>query len=479
VSYTKAWVAAATASSVLLAGAPSAAHVEAGSSAVLRGDSTFWKPAPAASVSRYEVAGAQVGHFAYVLGGIPKGKDQPVGTLERYDLDTGHTALMRPLPVGVDHTGLVTYQGDLIAVGGNPTEGAITGPTSAIADVYRYDTKANTWSKLTALPDGPRGGEAVGVVGDRLLVAGGARPRPGETSSDTVGTLEIFDLKSNRWSKGPDMPTPRTHVGGAVVKGFFYTVGGSTIAGFGGENLPTVERYDPQGNRWQKMPNMPRLHWAFGITRVAGRIAVIGGVGSGGLIPGLGGLAPQVDLFDPGRRTWSTLPGMRTPRHHFGAVAVGDRVYAIEGTTTLTTPTTTTAVERLDIPHPSLSQTLVDFKATIRGARVGESGKQSTLAGEMRSRVLGSGAIVNTATTGTDTTNGTWSILTPDGELFAKVLEISHAGSAGVTLDGIGTITGGTARYKGASGWFDVEEKLSSDFKTAAVAVDGTVIRRR
>ena len=33
------------------------------------------------------------------------------------------------------------------------------------------------------------------------------------------------------------MPTPRTHLGGVAVNGYLYVIGGSTIAGFGGQNL--------------------------------------------------------------------------------------------------------------------------------------------------------------------------------------------------------------------------------------------------
>ena len=473
-------LAAAAASLLLLAGAPAATgHVVAGPAAVLSGGSAFWKPARSAKVSRYEVSAVRIGRFAYILGGIPQGAAQPVGALERYDLNTGRSVLLRSLPVGIDHVGLATYKGDLIAVGGNPTEGATTGPTSAIADVYRYDTAKNSWSKLTALPDGTRGGAAVGVIGDRLFVVGGARPRPGETSSDTLATLEVYDFKRRTWKQGPAMPTPRTHVGGIALNGYLYAIGGSTIAGFGGQNLTTVERFNARTNRWERMPSMPRTHWAFGLVQVAGRIAVIGGVGSGGLIPGLGGLAPQVDLFDPSHRRWSTLPGMRTPRHHLAAVAVGNRIYTFDGTTTLTVATPSRIVERLDLPHPTRARLLVNFKAKIKGARVAENGSKATLAGQLTSATLGNGASISVATTGAETTTGKWTILTEDGALFANVLEISHFGPSGLTLDGIATITGGTARYKGASGWFNVEEKLASDFKSAAVDLDGTVIRRR
>ena len=39
----------------------------------------------------------------------------------------------------------------------------------------------------------------------------------------------------------------------------------------------------------------------------------------------------EVELFDPRTRRWRALPDMRTPRHGLGGVALGNRVFAIEG----------------------------------------------------------------------------------------------------------------------------------------------------
>jgi hypothetical protein len=58
-----------------------------------------------------------------------------------------------------------------------------------------------------------------------------------------------------------------------------------------------------------------------------GRIVVFGGEN---LTPGGTTIRP-VELFDPRTRRWRSLAGMRTPRHGLGGVALGNRVYAIEG----------------------------------------------------------------------------------------------------------------------------------------------------
>jgi hypothetical protein len=408
------------------------------------------------------------------------------------------------MPVGLDHVGVVAYRRDLIAVGGNPTEGTVNGPTSATAAIYRYDTQQDRWSKLTSLPDGPRGGAGVAVIGDKLYVAGGARTKAGVGTSTTIPSLEIFDLKSGGWSHGPNLPTPRTHVSGIAVGGYFYVLGGSNVVGFRGKNLPTVERYNPRSGKWEKLPDMPRVHWAFAAVEVDGKIVVIGGVAKGGLVPGLGGLAPQVDMLDPARRHWSTLPGMRTPRHHLAAVSLRNRIYAFDGSTALLPATPTNVVEALDMPHPTSTYPQVEFEGRIYGSQVKKSGDQTTTAGQLNSSVLGNGAVVNAATATKKTTDGRWTILTAHGALFAHVLETTHgipsgAGTAGrpagipsgvklgagkhgaptVTLDGTGTITGGTERYAGASGWLDVNEVLSKDFRSATITLAGTIFYRR
>jgi Kelch motif len=77
-----------------------------------------------------------------------------------------------------------------------------------------------------------------------------------------------------------------------------------------------------------------------------GRIVVFGGER---LEPG-GTTISEVEMFDPRRRRWTSLPDLRTPRHGLGGVALGRRVYAIQGG-----PTPgfdfSNAIEYLDVPR--------------------------------------------------------------------------------------------------------------------------------
>ena len=77
----------------------------------------------------------------------------------------------------------------------------------------------------------------------------------------------------------PDMPTPRTFLGGIVVNGSIFVIGG-TMDGQPKPVKPTglVERYDPNTQEWEPMPNLqiPRTSLAVGVRN--GKIYVIGGV---------------------------------------------------------------------------------------------------------------------------------------------------------------------------------------------------------
>ena len=56
----------------------------------------------------------------------------------------------------------------------------------------------------------------------RLFVAGGF-------NNKELNSVEIFDLKTERWIKAPEMPTARTKSGGAVIGDYFAVVGNANL----------------------------------------------------------------------------------------------------------------------------------------------------------------------------------------------------------------------------------------------------------
>jgi N-acetylneuraminic acid mutarotase len=280
--------------------------------ALLAGAALSWGALPPAPLERSEVAAARIGQFIYVVGGFEATRTSPA--VERYDIERRRWKRVRPLPLAVNHPTAVAYGGDLYVHGGYAANLGLTQPTGAL---QRYDPASGRWRRLRSSPT-PRAAHAVAVIGHRLYAAGGAN----ETGS--LQSMEIYDFEKRRWSRGPSFPGPaRNHTTGVASGGLFYV-----LAGRDSGNLAAAERYDPGRRRWERLPPLRTPRGGIASARLSdGRIVVFGGER---LEPG-GTTIAEVELFDPRRRRWSSLPDMRTPRHGLGGAALGRRVFAIEG----------------------------------------------------------------------------------------------------------------------------------------------------
>jgi len=304
-------VLAALVALVAASGAVFAAVQEAGDSRTDR-----WTPLAPAPLGRTEVAAARVGRFIYVAGGFESTSGQTTAAVERYDIRHDRWRRVCPMPLAVNHATAVVYRGRLYVHGGYRGTRDVSQPTHVL---IRYDPATDRWRQLRAAPTA-RAAHAAAVIGHRLYVAGGAN------DSGSLRTLEVYDFRTGRWSGGPSFPGPaRNHTTGVASGGRFYV-----LAGRDSVNLAAAERYDPRRRAWQALPDLRTPRGGIASGRLPdGRIVVFGGeqLGAGGAT-----IAP-VELFDPRRRRWESLPDMRTPRHGLGGVALGKRVYAIEGGT--------------------------------------------------------------------------------------------------------------------------------------------------
>ncbi len=232
--------------------------------------------------------------------------------LTRFDPDTGTFTALTPLPEELNHIGVVAYDHDLYILGGYGEERDGNTRTG----FYRYDPGAGRWTRLPDMPE-PRAAMAAGVVGDQLIVAGGARDT--KPKSDAFA----FDFETRRWTRLPDMPSRREHVGSAVVGDKLYVLGGRAP---GALAVDTAESYDVSERRWTRLPPMLTGSGGLGVVVVGGEvIAVGGGDDAAGTVTG------AVQEWDPQAERWSYLPAMRTPRHGHATAAVDERIWVFGG----------------------------------------------------------------------------------------------------------------------------------------------------
>ena len=123
-----------------------------------------------------------------------------------------------------DHTNAVAFNGELWVIGGR-------GSGREAHEVEIFDPLSETWR------DGPplnqaRAGFAAGVIGDRIIVAGGELIFSGASANNTLDSVEIYDPAQGVWQIAPSLLYRMHGFNGAVdARGRFITIGGSSVAG--------------------------------------------------------------------------------------------------------------------------------------------------------------------------------------------------------------------------------------------------------
>lgn len=275
-----------------------------------------WGTLAPSPLQRSEVGAARIGSSIYVVGGFLAATGKTTNRLARYDIDTDEWELRAPMPIAVNHPGVTSLDGRLYVLGGFNTTNGLRNPVDRL---YRYTPSTDRWDRL---PDAPTERAAHGLAAHhgKLFAVGGRNDR-----TDTMRSLQIFNVSAGRWHGGPPMGVGRNHLAVAFSDGKLYAFGGRPGPVNGG--LRVVERYNPERERWRRMPSLAVARSGIAAATLAdGRIVVFGGEELGG-----GSTIGEVELFTPRTRRWSALPDMCTPRHGLGGVARGQRVYALEG----------------------------------------------------------------------------------------------------------------------------------------------------
>jgi N-acetylneuraminic acid mutarotase len=277
-----------------------------------------WRQEPLPPLARSESKAVTVGGRIYILGGYTK---TTVADVLAFDPRTRLYSHETNMPVGTDHPLVVAHGGWLYVLGGYVNNAPQHG-------FWRYSPETKQWQRLA---DSPvlRGAMAGAIIGDKLYVAGGATTIfPPEKKHPPYHRLDIYDLRTNSWSRGPDMPTARHHTAYAGIDRYLYVAGGRDKDDAA---VKAVERYDTRAGRWESLPGLPFPVGGLEGAAFGGRFIVAGGGDETGWDKGGGFVTPSVWSFDPVSRRWNRLPDMKTARHGLAAAVVDGRLYTFDG----------------------------------------------------------------------------------------------------------------------------------------------------
>jgi N-acetylneuraminic acid mutarotase len=292
-----------------------------------------WSRGPEMPGGRSEIAAAALGDRIYVGGGL--GLTGASRAFEAYDLASDSWQSLARLPKPMHHFAL-TALGERLYLSGGYEGNNLNRATDSL---WIYDPATDDWSSGPAMPDARAAHAAVALDG-KLYVVGGAG----------VGStfVWVFDPGEQAWESLPAMlPTAREHLAAVALEGRIYVIGGRWS---GAGNLGTLEVFDPATGRWSEGQPMPTPRGGLTAAALGGRIHVTGGEAFGS---GPSCTFAQHEVYDPADGSWTSLEPLPTPRHGLASATAGGRWHVIGGGTKAAALTLVSASDRLEIFTPS------------------------------------------------------------------------------------------------------------------------------
>ena len=201
-----------------------------------------WQPGPAQPPARYAFQAALgTDNMLYVAGGqtadaTPTLYDQ----VSRYDFTTNTWSNVAPLPVPLGQGSMGASNGKVYVAGG------FIGGSNVTNALRIYDIASNNWTSGANMPTSPGVEAAAGaVVNGKFYVMGG------DDFTNGLNTTFIYDIATNTWTTGATLPDSRTNTYATAYNGLIYVYGGVILPGF--TTTDTLLSYDPVANSWTNL----------------------------------------------------------------------------------------------------------------------------------------------------------------------------------------------------------------------------------
>lgn len=180
-----------------------------------------------------------------------------------------------------------------------------------------FNPKTGVWLRLADLRQ-PRSGLGGCVVGGLLYAVGGRNNSP-QGNADSAA-IDCYNPVSDRWSPCAPMSVPRNRVGVGVIDGMVYAVGGS----HGCLHHCSVERYDPERDAWSPVAPMRSRRIGVGVAVLNRLLYAVGGFDGGTRLS-------SAECYHPEKDTWQPIAPMATIRSGAGVCALNNCIYAMGG----------------------------------------------------------------------------------------------------------------------------------------------------
>ena len=181
------------------------------------------------------------------------------------------------------------------------------------------------WRREAPLPN-PRDELRAAAVGGQVFILNGhGLTDEGEVTS--ISDVHVFDPATGTYSRAPDTPVPLDHSAVVAYRGDIYVVGGDS----NGEPSGGLWRYSPDQGEWETLPSMPTPRAGHAAGVIGDRLYAVGGTTDSAFADFEEPALTSLEIYDFESGEWSRGPDMPTARHHFDATVLDGQLYAIGG----------------------------------------------------------------------------------------------------------------------------------------------------
>lgn len=221
------------------------------------------------------------------------------------------------LPKSMYWSATCAYNGKIYVFGGNEND-------SELKTTYIYDIATDSWSQGADMPTGRYLNSAVELDG-KIYVMGG---RQLTASLNPVNANECYDPATDSWTTKAAMPNAIRGHSAVAANGKIYVMGGNT-----GAYTDVVSIYDPATNSWSNGPKLP-ARTAYGgavYSSSKNTIYYVGGVKSS--TASASNFVGKIFALDLSNNTWDTVTTMTYKTAYFGIAANSDgsNIYIVGG----------------------------------------------------------------------------------------------------------------------------------------------------
>ncbi len=272
-------------------------------------------------IPRHENSFVQAGNKFYLFGGR-----ESADVTEIYDYNSNTwTAAASTAPFEFNHFQAVQYQGLIWVIGAFKDNDS---PENPADNIYVYNPATDVWIQGPAVPVLRKRGSAGLVVYNNkfYVIAGNTTGHAG----GYIPWFDEFDPATGTWTPLTDAPRARDHFHAAVVGNKLYVLGGRLSGGPGGTFaplIPQVDVYDFGTNSWSTLPagsNLPTPRAASSTVTFQGKVVVIGGEGNGQAYT-------NTDALDVSTGSWTSLDPLNNPRHGTQGIVSGNGIWTTSG----------------------------------------------------------------------------------------------------------------------------------------------------